>query len=685
MLKNALYVFIIICFCLINSLISVARPVSASRVLVVKGIVSFSYGTNGGIKYNLNSGTLSVYVNNKVVLTNVYSAAKYNADSVSTKNYSIRKYSKSAIADGFGKGEKHVITLSGKGLPEMKQIFYTYPLKQGFFIEIELAGKKLESNYMAPVIGDFLPMTGDVRTILVPFDNDTFISYDARPLTAVKSNEVSAEVGTVYNNMSRTGIVAGSVEHGVWKTGVQFTGLGGSNQVKVWAGYTQLAVTRDEVPHGLIKGDIIHSPRIMVGYFADWRNGLEEYGKANRIADPPYVANWTKPTPVGWNSWGVMQEKLTYEKATKVADFFADSLKSFRIGGTAYIDLDSYWDSMVKGHDYSRLKQFADYCKSKGLQPGIYWAPFTDWGWKGGPDRKVEGGDYTYGQLWTKTGEGYHEIDGARAIDPTHPGTLKRIDYFTDIFKACGFKMIKIDFLGHAAAESTHFYDTNVTTGMQAYRKGMEYLIDKLGNDMLIYAAISPSLATGRYVHARRIACDAFKTIEHTRYTLNSVTYGWWQTWLYNYVDADHVVLDHQTEGENRARMLSAIITGTFITGDDFSEHGQWSARAQAWYQNSELLKVVQNGKAFMPVESNTDKNASSMFTRKIGNYLYLAIFNYNKDPKTIKIEAQRIGLSEGKVYQGVELLHDKDVKLNGALNQDVAAADALFIKLKLN
>lgn len=682
MLKNILRLITVLCVVLTGKSIY-AAPLLTSAGSSKSGIVSFTYGTCNLIRYDLHSGVFDVISNGKTTLIAIYSAAKYNHDSVTSKSYAIRKYSHEQLNDGFGKGNKHTITLTGEGLPEMKQIFYTYPSKQYFLIEIEIAGKMLESNYMAPLIGKFLSIP-DARTVLVPFDNDTFISYESKPLAAIKRNEVSAEVGAVYNIPGRQGIIAGSVEHGVWKTGVSYTASGKDNQLKVWAGYTQLSVTRDEVKHGLVKGAVIHSPRIMVGCFADWRNGLEAYAKANRIADPPYVANWTRPTPIGWNSWGVIQEKLSYEKATKVADFFADSLKEFRTNGTAYIDLDSYWDHMMNGHDYSKLKQFADYCKSKGLQPGIYWAPFTDWGWKGGHDRKVEGSDYTYGQLWTKTGNSYHEIDGARAIDPTHPGTLKRIDYFTDIFKACGFKMIKIDFLGHAAAESTGFYDKDITTGMQAYRKGMEYLTGKLGKDMLIYAAISPSLATARYVHARRIACDAFKTIEHTRYTLNSVTYGWWQTWLYNYVDADHVVLDHQTEGENRARMLSSVITGTFITGDDFSEYGQWSNRAKAWYQNKELLKVVQNGKAFMPVDASTGINASDMFVCKIGSYLYLAVFNYDKQARTIKINAKRIGLSAGHVYYGAELLHNRPVKINDTLNEDIAAADALFFKFKL-
>ncbi|MEZ2334342.1 alpha-galactosidase [Mucilaginibacter sp. RCC_168] len=680
----------------------IARPVLVLALLLALPFVSIvsaqaykqavadqaviPYGTGNVIIYNLKNGLYSVIKNKHQVYSKVSAIISLNGKTVSTKDYTSRTLTKTNITDGFGKGVKYTITLSGKGLYSIKQVFYTYAGHEYFITQIEASGKGLQTNSIVPFSGNIAAVTGDARSVFVPFDNDTFIRYNAKPFTAPFSN-MSAEVGAVYSNDSRNGFVAGSIEHEVWKTGVRSTAKKDSgNRVEVWAGYTENSVTRDNIAHGIISGDLVKSPKILVGYFSDWRTGMEEYAKANRIAEPPYVFNWTKPTPVGWNSWGVMQEKLTYEKATKVADFFADSLAGFRTGKTAFIDLDSYWDFMVKGGpegDYSKLKQFADYCKNKGLEPGVYWAPFTDWGWKDGPQRKVPGSKYTFGDIWTKVGNGYHDIDGARAIDPTHPGTRERIDLTIGKLKACGFKMIKIDFLGHATAESTHFYDPTVTTGMQAYRKGMEYLTDKLGDQMLIYAAISPSLATGRYVHTRRIACDAFKTIKDTQYTLNSVSYGWWQTFLYNYVDADHVVLSTESEGANRARFLSAVITGTVITGDDFSVHGQWSDRAKAWYQNPEIIKLIENGKTFRPVEGNTGESASEMFTQKIGNSIYIAIFNYSNEPKTFAMDGKRLGMSGKTQYELHELLQG-DI-LGKTLSFKLNSGDAALYKLDID
>jgi len=648
------------------------------------GLLHIRFGKTGVIAYNLKTGLMNVYQNNAAVFSNVYAGAKVGDKVISSKDYKNRTYVKIGINNGFGRGEKYLVKLTGGDLPEMEVSFYTYAGREYFITETDIKGQNLKSNYMSPFCGDFSAVKGDARTLFVPFDNDTFISYDAKPFKENIKN-VSAEVGAVYDNTARKGFVVGSVEHGVWKTGILTTTKKDSgNSVRVWAGYTAAETTRDKMPHGVVTGNLLKSPLVFVGCFDDWRQGLEEYGKANRIADPPYIFNWTSATPVGWNSWGVMQDKLTFDKAIKVADFFADSLSGFRTGNTAFIDLDSYWDNMLKGGlkgDFSKLKEFADHCKKRGLQPGVYWAPFTDWGFNGGADRRAEGTDYKFGDMWTKVADGYHDLDGARALDPTHPGTKQRIAYVIKKLRDCGFKMIKIDFLGHASVESTHFYDTTVTTGMQAYRKGMEFLLDQLGDQMLVYAAISPSLATGRYAHTRRIACDAFKSINDTKYTLNSLNYGWWQTYLYNYIDADHVVLSTEKDGANRARILSALITGTFITGDDFSVNGHWSAVAKSLYQNPDLLKIIKNGKAFRPLEGNTDMGATEMFTGKIGSDFYLAVFNYSDKPKAFSINLKRLGLQSQQKYTMRELLHD-DKQVSGI---KIEAQDAELYKFRVD
>ncbi|MGY4385803.1 alpha-galactosidase [Pedobacter sp. UYP24] len=649
--------------------------------------VTIPFGKYSTIVYNFQSGTYDVKIGTQIVIHAAGSKVLNGSQILKSTDYQSIKLNQLTIKDQFGVGRKYVFILSKVGMPTMEQVFYTYTSKTYFLSEVVLRGAKISSNNISPLFtGNVnLHAIGDNRVLFAPFDNDTFVRYNAKSTTKEIEN-TSSEVGALYDNDTRKGLIVGSLEHTVWKTGVRSKGIGDQlSELDVFGGYTSEENTRDKIAHGYISGSAIKSPKIFVGYFEDWRKGLEEYGKANRLQEPPFVFSWTKPVPFGWNSWGVIQEKLTYQKAIDVVDYFSSELPEFRNDETAYIDLDSFWDNFTGGMrgDFGKLKAFADYCKRKGLQPGVYWAPFTDWGYKSSNDREAEGSNYKFSEMWTKVGVGYHDFDGARALDPTHPGTLRRIDYIIDKLNACGFKMIKIDFLGHAAAESTNFYDKSVSTGMQAYRIGMEHLVNRLDSKMLIYAAISPSLATGRYAHTRRIACDAWKTIKDTEFTLNSVNYGWWQTYVYNFIDADHVVFSNENEGTNKARLASALITGTLITGDDFSSDGPWKERSKSLLQNKDLLEVAHNGKAFMPFDGNTGTSSNTIFVKHVGKSLYVALFNFSKEDKDYDVSFKKLGLTKDK-YEAVELFSKVVVKIKGSLKYRLNGTDAVILKIEI-
>lgn len=659
-----------------------------SPLMMAQKNIKMTFGKNGIITYNVKQKTIDVNQFGKKIFSGAQALAVINGKTISINDYPQAAFSKETFIDDLGKGTKYILTYADKNNPTIIQNFSTYNNQSYFITQIEILNskQKIETNYIIPL--DLGKITFDkienLQTVSVPFDNDAWASYNSKKLDTISSN-TSAEVGVVFNNTSRNGFIVGSLEHTVWKSAVKSINKNKEALFSAWAGFSEKEITRDSIAHGMVKGNKIASPKFFVGYYSDWREGMEVYAKTNRIVEKPYVFEWNKPTPVGWNSWGVLMEKINYDNTTKVADFFANEIPQFRVGNTAYIDLDSFWDNMVKGGftgDFSKVKEFADYCKSKGLEPGVYWAPFTDWGWKDGPNRKAEGSDYTFGEMWTKTGNKYFDFDGARAIDPTHPGTLQRVDYVINKLKECGFKMIKIDFLGHAAAESSSFYDKNITTGMQAYKVGMEHLVNALDGQMLIYAAISPNMATSRYVHVRRIACDAWKTIEHTQYTLNSVNYGWWQTYSYDYIDADHVVFADVTEGENRARLISAIITGTLITGDDYSKEGIWSKRAKEWLQNKELLKIVAHGVAFRPLEGNTGKHTTEVFQQKIGNDWYVAVLNYGNEEKKYALPFERLDIQKGNYEMEDLFTSQKNEIKDNIINVKLGAKDAHLYKI---
>lgn len=577
--------------------------------------------------YDLKAGTYSVILHGEPTFENVYAVAQdIDSRTAAKRGYVIKK-----------SGAATVYTVNSGAL---QQLFTTFPDKDYCIVSIQVAG--MACNYLSPFNTAGINATGHVLN--VPFDNDMWFRYEAPALE--KADFTGSEVTAIYNE--QRGIVIGSLEQDVWKTGIQVR----SNALKVFCGYTDSLRTHDVKAHGMVQpvDGYCHSAPIFIGYNKDWRTAMETYATSNKT--PRYVAPWKGATPICWNSWGVLQTKIDFAKAKGVVDFFYDSCKGYRTADhTLYIDLDSYWDNMSP----EQLKAFAAYCKEKGFKPGIYWAPFVDWGKY---DRPVEGSTYHYKDTWTTQNGKYADTDGGRAMDPTHPATRARIIYFMQRFKEMGYEMVKIDFLTHGAIEGDHFYDAGVTTGMQAFRKGMELIDSMAGKNMLLYAAISPNLATSRYVHMRRIACDAFNTIAHTEYTLNSTAYGWWQSVLYPFMDADHVVFKDAAFNANKARLASALVTGTLVTGDDYASDGPWKAVALQLLQDKELLAVTKSGKSFRPVDGN------NVFMK---DDKYIALFNYGVQEQTFHIPLLKGGnfkeLFSKKIISSGDTLH---VQLEG-------------------
>lgn len=640
---------------------------------------------SGKVEYHTISGTFDVIHNDVEIIKEAYSVVNIDGISIKSLDYKNRQVTYQDVNDAFGNGKKLTIHLTEAGLPDMQQVFYSYSGTDYFLMEVTIKGEALRSNYIAPLKTSQVNIAreGNNRFLSVPFDNDTFIRFKSQSV-AEGNSLVSSEVTAFYEDNSRFGLVIGSVEHATWKTGITAVGVGNQlSSLEIFGGFTNQGITRDTRSHGLLEGNSLKSPKIFVGLFEDWRIGLETFGKANLLSEPTYLPVWDGSTPIGWNSWGAMQSELSLEKAKDVVDFFANELSMFKSGGTAYIDLDSYWDNLIVGGlegNFAKLVAFADYCKSKGLKPGIYWAPFVDWGKY---DRKVEGSAYNYSEAWTKVNGEYHDLDGCRAMDPTHPATQERIKLLMNKFKLCGFEMIKIDFIGHAAVEADNYYDPEVTTGMQAFNKGMEFLTNEIGDGMFIYAAISPVFATNQYVHSRRIACDAYADINATEYTLNSNTFGWWQSYMYSFIDGDHIVFGNSSLGENRARLASGLINGSLFLGDDFSKEGAWHEKTKLLLLNSDLIKIAQEGKAFRPINGGSSQ-ASEIFVhpgKKTGGII--AVINYSNVEKSFNLDLSQLGIENKDVLSAKELFTGKDFQIvNNSITINVDPKDAGILQI---
>jgi len=152
--------------------------------------------------------------------------------------------------------------------------------------------------------------------------------------------------------------------------------------------------------------------------------------------------------------------------------------------------------------------------------------------------------------------------------------------YYINFFKSRGFDYLKLDFLTHGALEGLH-YDTNVTTGIQAYSQGHAYLVVQNNGRCFLSESIAP-IFPYQYAHARRIYCDTAGSISDTAATMQSVNYGWWLSdRLYQFQRFRHdeicrFLVERKSKPFNQRRNLRTV----FLNSDDLaSPAGQSLAR----------------------------------------------------------------------------------------------------------
>lgn len=635
------------------------------------------------IVYKNDTKTCDFIHKDQTVLAGVFVQAKDKDQLVRSNEYGQPSFSEEDIDDTFGAGHKYTFTYPGNdGQPSLQQMFYFYPDKSYFLTEAYLVSEEsTSSNYIAPVVTEtpnsFLAANASNRVLSVPFDNDAWIGYSSLALSV---DSVSFEVTSIYCGDTREGLVVGSVEHDTWKTGIRYSTSANQklNRLECFGGISH-RLTHDidatgSKPHGSISGTRLKSPKLMIGMFDDWRKGLETYGEANALVAPP--RKWTKGNIFGWNSWGAMAEKLNFTGALDVSDYISTNLQpnNFTNDGTAYVILDSYWDNLT---DY-QLKTFAKQCVDNDQVPGIYWSPFSDWGENG--SRTMEGSSYRYGEAYLYV-NGQPKKIASRALDPTHPGTRQRMSYFINRFKDLGYKYIKFDFLNNGILEADSYYDKNITTGVQAYNSGMKYLAELCGDEMFMALSIAPAFPA-QYGNSRRITCDAWGAKEDTEYVMNGLSYGWWLDRVYTFNDADHLVLhkDNFNEDENRMRITSGVITGTYILGDNFSQKGTCigdpaaRSKAEKFATNAEVNDIARIGKSFYPIEGAkaSGKNGwgrnrgENLFMLDTDECLYVAAFNYNQTSLSNNIKLSRLGITSSEVRSIKELWTGQAVSLVG-------------------
>ncbi|MGV3614761.1 MAG: alpha-galactosidase [Fimbriimonas sp.] len=551
------------------------------------------------------------------------------------------------VRDGFGSGVQVTLRHRNPGSPELRHVFWVYAGRPEAIVRLEaMDAASLRSNYLAPVVSATdvsFRRPGPLQALFVPYDNDAYIRYRTDAW-----GETSHEVGAVYDDRSRNGVVVGSIDHDLWKSGVRFTKGEG---LIAFAGFTSKN-SRDQEPHGMVAGRHLRSPRIALGYYPDWREGMERYGDLNAIVRPPLP--WKGGVPFGWNSWSAHMAKLKVEHGRAATDVIHQEMPEFRNDGTAFINLDSFWDNLT----VDQRKAFVTRAHAAGLKAGTYWTPFVSWGEL---DTQVGDGKHRYIDLALKDANGkpLPKLDGGYPLDPTHPGTLARIDRMLKEFVDHGFDFVKLDFMTHGSLEGVHF-DPKVTTGTAAYAVGMKRVVEnlaqrKIGRPFFISLSIAPLFPQG-FAHSRRVSCDVFDNIGASEYLLNSSAYGWWtDDRIYRFNDPDHTVVyrplgsEPSSEAEARTRFTASVISGgMMLDGDDFTDP-KAVERVKRLFANREALDLARKAISFRPIDGDTGSKAGDGFVHvePNGKTAYVAVFNFSKtDVKAKTVALSRLGLS---------------------------------------
>lgn len=645
---------------------------------------------------------------------------------IASTSYPTVTLTKKAVSDGFGTGTQYTYTYSGlSGKNNLEQNIYIYPNLPYLLVEASVIASSgtTSSTKICPIVSttnNTLSAIGENnnRVYNMPFANDNWATFTSI-YWEINQQIISCEATALFNVDTRKSIVLGSVDHSTWKSAIyvtpnssnrlrRITAEAGYISERTWDVFTNGKATSER--HGAVKGARVDSPKFMLGYFDDWRTGLETYGEANTVLCPKY--EWTKDESLfGWQSWGGMEFGLNYESAMSVLDFFEKELIPvgfFNSKGRCHIVLDSGWDAL----NDAQLRSFAKKCKELGFVAGIYTTPFTYWGSESQVNNNEawEGG--YLGEMVLKAGGKYRHINGF-SLDPTHPAVKEWNRARFEKFRNLGFEFVKIDFMNNGSQEADSWYDSNITTGLQAYNYGMDYLKEFCGDDIMLDFSIAPIFPAK--AHVRRIGCDAWGELNFSMYTLNCIEGSWWLDRCYAFNDPDHMCLSKVAfsgkgspdEQEARIRYTCGLITGMTLLGGTYAYEGPvvgnygqvvgYDAereRAVKFASNKNLTEVGRIGKSFRPVEgvyeytgslwSTGDSNVDNEFIYDTGDAFYYVVFNYSTSTAFTKtIDFDRLGVNASEFVNVTELWESTTLTPSSSMTITVPVKDVRIYRFE--
>ncbi|OAT27918.1 hypothetical protein M976_02054 [Buttiauxella ferragutiae ATCC 51602] len=626
------------------------------------------------LHYDLSRGTGDLLWGNVPVIKTFRSTAQLSQASLDSAKAVGRTALWQKVKDP-ARGEGETLTLNNRFADgsTLTVRFWFFNDKSWLLSDMQVSAQKnLHVTKLTPISASFADIGegGDKRIYTTPYSNnfdfgvaavnhfglsqngtDRFANPD-EPM--VKFNGVSHWVTALFDNTNHHGLVAGAASVQKWKSSQL---LGEAQQAN--GALSEFALYNWG---GTQSGKQVSSDLFFIGYFNDYRDGLESYGKAYNQGEPRL--NWQGAVPVGFNAF---YSHDSYGKARDMYDITDYVAKNLKPLGYEYINMDGGFqpDGYPEG-----MKTFTDYVHKKGLKAGGYLTPFAIYeNWL---DLPVDDTGYSHRDtcLHDEKGQLVKTYLGSYALDMSHPAAQYIVRRNIKNYLAWGYDYIKLDFLDMGLYEGKHH--NPAVNGIQNYRIGMKIMRDEVlasGRPVFLNASIAPLLPAA-FTHGRRAACDTSLGVANysgiERQAFNSAASWWSNGTLYDYNDADMFLPEYIIQGNNRygqlaAKRLATTVAlggGHWLVGDNlpFVDEDR-----SAWLENKALLKVAADGSAARPVSMNNfyhaGEHSPAMLVRKDDKGgVYVGLTNWQSKPQTLQLTPASLGLKAGSKWQITEL-----------------------------
>ncbi|MCM3631217.1 discoidin domain-containing protein [Paenibacillus glycanilyticus] len=701
-------------FLLLSLLLSVVLPVGARTTFAAPVAISQAGNTvtasNGTITvtYDLSTGKGAFKEGSTTLINDFYSDYALNGSSTRYKSTdsATRTASWTTIGtDGYGTNGKLLTIASALASGSTITLrIAMYENRSHIIADMTVSkGTSQTINFLEPIAANNLDIGSgsDKRIYTTPYTNNYDFGVapvnnfgnsqngDDRPYGAGETwspfNGKSYWVAAMFDNASKKGVVAGAATTKTWK----------SMQYLAQASSMNGPLTGFSVYNagGSKSGTSVSSDKFFLGYFADYRDGLETFGQAYAVGEPKL--DWSGDVPIGFNTWYAYYAYGSADAMLPMTDYYYSHLKSL---GYNYMNLDCCYRGVPGQTPLQNLEDFADYVHSKGMKAGTYSAPFaifdplTD---------TVPTTSYTFGDIALKDASGnpIKSYINTYIVDATHPGGQAYLQWIMQTQHIDpGFDYVKLDFIDLGMYEGS-FYDST-KNGMQAYRVGMQIMRDTLlaaPQDIYINESIAPLLPSG-YAHGRRTGVDTTIGLESypgiERQALNTAASWWTNGTLYAYNDADMLFPESVIDGFNKVTLnegtllSTAIIMGGghLLIGDNVPFLSE--DRMKTLF-NTDLLALVKAGKAARPISMTNfyhklEHSPAAVYLTAANGDKVVGLSNWDMNNSLpITVTFSDLGLSPSTTYTLTELYSKTKLgTYSGSYSRTLKPGESIIVRV---